>query len=161
MTVVLVEGASDALAVETLAARLGLARPRLVVVGGSKGARRAAAELAGERLLGLVDRAEQGDFAGLVGELFVCDPDLEAEFVRALGAEGVLALIQEQGEERSFGVLQRQPAQRRRTLEQQLMLFFAGRSGNKVRYARLLADAVPLDRVPHPIAELLEAVARG
>jgi hypothetical protein len=161
MTVVLVEGASDAAAVETLAARMGLARPRLVAVGGSKGARRAAAELAGERLLGLVDRAEQGDFAGLVGELFVCDPDLEAEFVRALGAEGVLALIQEQGEERSFGVLQRQPAQRRRTLEQQLMLFFAGRSGNKVRYARLLADAVPLDRVPHPIAELLEAVARG
>jgi hypothetical protein len=161
MTVVLVEGASDALAVETLAARLGLAGPRLVVVGGSKGARRAVAELAGERLLGLVDRAEQADFAGLVDELFVCDPDLEAEFVRALGAESVLALIEEQGEGRSFRVLQRQPAQRGRPLEQQLMLFFAGRSGNKVRYARLLAAAVPRDRVPHPLAQLLATVARG
>jgi hypothetical protein len=161
MTVVLVEGASDALAVETLAARLGLARPRLVVVGGSKGARRAVAELAGERLLGLVDRAEQADFAGLVDELFVCDPDLEAEFVRAIGAESVLALIEEQGEGRSFRVLQRQPAQRGRPLEQQLMLFFAGRSGNKVRYARVLAAAVPRDRVPHPLAQLLATVARG
>jgi hypothetical protein len=58
-------------------------------------------------------------------------------------------------------VLQRQPAQRGRPLEQQLMLFFAGRSGNKVRYARVLAAAVPRDRVPHPLAQLLAAVARG
>ena len=95
--------------------------------------RRAAAALPGERLLGLVDRAEEADFDGVVDEVFVCDPDLEAELVRALGAECVRAIIEQQGEGRSFEVLQRQPAQRGRTLEQQLTQFFAGRSGNKIR----------------------------
>ena len=37
--------------------------------------------------------------------------------------------------------------------------FFGGRSGNKARYARLLADAVPLDRIPGPIAAVLTAAA--
>ena len=41
---------------------------------------------------------------------------------------------------------------------QQLARFFGGRSGNKPRYARLLAEAVPLDQVPRPLAELLAAV---
>jgi hypothetical protein len=161
MTVVLVEGVSDAAALETLAWRMRVPPPRIVAVGGSKGARRAAAGLVGERLLGLVDRAERADFAGIVDELFVCDPDLEAELVRALGADGVLAIIEQQGEGRSFEVLQRQPAQRGRALEQQLIQFFAGRSGNKVRYARLLADAVQLDRVPEPLAALLAAAEMG
>lgn len=161
MTVVLVEGASDAAAVETLAARMGLASLRIVAVGGSKGARRVAAELAGQRLLGLVDRAEQADFAGFVDELFVCDPDLEGEFVRTLGADGVLAIIEQQREGHSFSLLQRQPAQRNRTLEQQLIQFFTGRSGNKLRYATLLADAVPLERVPHPLSALLAAAGDG
>lgn len=158
MTVVLVEGVSDAVAVETLARRMRMRPPPIVAVGGSKGARRAAAELPEVHLLGLVDRAERADFAGVVDELFVCDPDLEAEFVRALGPDGVLALIVEQGEGHSFSLLQRQPAQRGRTLEQQLRQFFAGRSGNKIRYARLLADAVPLERVPPPLAALLAAL---
>jgi hypothetical protein len=114
MTVVLVEGASDAVAVETLARRMRMRPPRIVVVGGSKGARRAAAELPEEHLLGLVDHAERADFAGVVDELFVCDPDLEAEFVRALGPDRVLALVIDQGEAHSFSVLQRQPAQRGR-----------------------------------------------
>jgi len=157
-TTVLVEGASDAAAVETLARRRGMAPPSIVAVGGSKGVRRAAARLRGERLLGLVDRAEAADFAGVVDELFVCDPDLEAELVRALGADRVRAIIAQQGEGRSFEVLQRQPAQRGRTLEQQLALFFAARSGNKLRYARLLADASPLDRVPRPLDALLDAL---
>jgi len=160
MPVVVVEGVSDAIAVEALATRLGMAQPRIVSVGGSKGLRRARGDLEGQHLLGLVDAQEQADFAGLVDELFVCDPDLEGEFVRALGAEGVLAVIEQQGELASFRTLQLQPAQRGRPVERQLIQFFAGRSGNKSRYARLLADAVPLDRVPAPIAALLAALGR-
>ncbi|WP_275444946.1 MULTISPECIES: hypothetical protein [Microbacterium] len=33
----------------------------------------------------------------------------------------------------------------------------AGRSGNKLRYARLMADAVELTRMPPPLRALLDA----
>lgn len=157
--VVLVEGESDRVALETLAARLGRRMPPLRVVGGSKGARRAAAELAGHRIVGLVDAGERRDFERVLDEVFVCDPDLEAEFVRALGVAEVEAVIAAQGELASFRRLQNQPFQRDRPLEAQLERFFAGRSGNKARYARLLAEAVPLDRIPPPLAALITAVA--
>ncbi|GAA3913816.1 hypothetical protein GCM10022382_20180 [Microbacterium invictum] len=62
MTVVLVEGESDAVAVTTLARRLGMPVPRVLPVGGSKGARRAVEQLVGEQLVGLVDAAERRDF---------------------------------------------------------------------------------------------------
>ncbi|WP_374976232.1 ATP-dependent endonuclease [Microbacterium trichothecenolyticum] len=158
MTVVLVEGESDRIALETLASRAGVRVPRVHVVGGSKGARRAVAELTGERLVGLVDVGERADFERVLETVFVCDPDLEAEFVRALGIEGVEAVIAEQGELDSFRSLQRQPFQRDRPVEAQLARFFGGRSGNKARYARLLAEAVPLERVPPPLAALLAAL---
>ncbi|WP_349425674.1 ATP-dependent endonuclease [Microbacterium sp. LWS13-1.2] len=158
MTVVLVEGESDRIALQTLATRLGIRMPQVRVVGGSKGARRVAAELAGIRLLGLVDQGERHDFERVLDDVLVCDPDLEAEFVRALGIPGVEAVIAEQGELASFRSLQRQPFQRGRPVEAQLARFFGGRSGNKARYAQLLADAVPLDRMPPPLTALLAAV---
>ncbi|MGC5172837.1 ATP-dependent endonuclease [Microbacterium sp. DT81.1] len=157
MIVIVVEGESDRAAVETLGARLGLAMPPVVAVGGSKGARRAAQDLAGARLLGLVDAAERRDFERVLDAVFVCEPDLEGEFVRALGIHGVESLIAQQGELESFRRLQQQPAQRERTPEQQLARFFGGRSGNKRRYAELLASALPLERIPPPIAQLLSA----
>jgi hypothetical protein len=156
--IVLVEGESDRVALETLAARMGIGMPAVRVVGGSKGARRAAAELAGHRLVGLVDLGERADFERVLDTVFVCDPDLEGEFVRALGVTGVEAVIAAAGELTSFRSLQRQPFQRGRPVEAQLARFFGGRSGNKARYARLLADAVPLDRVPPPLAALLTAL---
>lgn len=159
MTIVLVEGVSDAIAVRILAERLGMATPRVVPVGGSKGARRAVATFAGERLIGLVDAAERHDFERVLATVFVCDPDLEAEFVRALGADGVEAVIAQQGELGSFRRLQQQPFQRTQPLDRQLARFFGGRSGNKARYARLLAEAVALDRLPSPLSGLLTAVA--
>lgn len=159
MTIVLVEGESDAVAVRTLAARLSLPTPRVVPVGGSKGARRAVDEFAGVRMVGLVDAAERRDFERVLEVVFVCDPDLEAEFVRALGVVGVEAVIAQQGELESFRRLQEQPFQRARTPEQQLARFFGGRSGNKVRYARLLAEAVALDRVPPPLGALLASLS--
>ena len=158
MTVVLVEGESDRIALETLATRMGIRMPEVRVVGGSKGARRAAGELVGVQLVGLVDVGERRDFERVLDTVFVCDPDLEAEFVRALGVAGVEAVIAEQGELESFRSLQRQPFQRERPVDAQLARFFGGRSGNKARYARLLAEAVPLDRVPPPLAALLAAL---
>lgn len=158
MTVVLVEGESDRIALETLATRMGIRMPEVRVVGGSKGARRAAGQLVGVPLVGLVDVGERRDFERVLDTVFVCDPDLEAEFVRALGVAGVEAVIAEQGELESFRSLQRQPFQRERPVDAQLARFFGGRSGHKARYARLLAEAVPLDRVPPPLAALLAAL---
>ena len=86
------------------------------------------------------------------------DPDLEAEFIRALGIEGVEAVIAGQGELESFRRLQAQPYQRDRPVEHQLARFFGGRSGNKVRYAGLLAEAVSLESIPAPLASLLASL---
>lgn len=158
MTIVLVEGESDAIAVTTLAERLGMPAPRVLAVGGSKGAHRAVRELRDERLIGLVDAAERRDFERVLETVFICDPDLESEFVRALGVAGVEAVIAQQRELTSFRGLQKQPFQRGRTPEQQLARFFGGRSGNKARYARLLAEAVALDRIPSPLAALLASL---
>jgi hypothetical protein len=93
----------------------------------------------------------------VIDEVFVCEPDLEAELVRALGATAVEAVIAAQGELDSFRRLQRQPAQRVRSVEAQLTRFFGGRSGNKARYARLLAEALPPSRIPAPLAGVLAA----
>lgn len=155
---VLVEGESDRVALETLAGRIGIGMPTVRVVGGSKGARRAAAELGDRVLVGLVDAGERADFERVLDTVFVCEPDLEGEFVRALGIDGVEAVIAAQGELDSFRSLQQQPFQRGRPPQAQLARFFGGRSGNKARYARLMAEAVPLDRVPPPLAGLLAAL---
>lgn len=157
-TVVIVEGESDRAALETLGGRMGLTMPPVVAVGGSKGARRASERYAGLRVLGLVDAGERRDFERFFETVFVCDPDLEGELVRALGIHGVEAVLDAQGELESFRRLQRQPAQRGRAPERQLARFFGGRSGNKLRYAVLMAAALPLERIPPPIAGLLGAV---
>lgn len=154
-TVVVVEGESDRIAVETIAERFGLHVPEIHVAGGAHGVRRVARILPGRRLLGLVDRAERHALEQVVDEVFVCDPDLEGEFIRALGARAVERVIAEQGEWESFRRLQGQPAQRERPVEAQLARFISGRSGNKARYARLLAGAVPLPDVPAPLAAIV------
>jgi DNA-binding LacI/PurR family transcriptional regulator len=51
--------------------------------------------------------------------------------------------------------LQHQPAQLGRSTQDQLRRFMSGRSGNKHRYARLLAGAMELDRVPRPLDGVL------
>jgi hypothetical protein len=67
-------------------------------------------------------------------------------------------VIADQGELGSFRVLQRQPAQRTRTVDQQLHRFFGSGSGRKQRYAGLLVDAVEPDRAPRPLRAVLAAV---
>lgn len=184
-TVVLVEGVSDQAALEVLACRRGVDLPRsgveIVAMDGATNIARCLEHYGphglGRRVAGLYDVAEERFFrAGLEraglgndqGELtrgdmaargfFVCDADLEDELIRAVGAERIVALIEQEGGIRSFHTLQRQPALRDRSLHDQLRRLMSGRSGGKVKFARLMADAVPLDRVPRPLAALLDHV---
>lgn len=157
MTVILVEGESDRIALEVLGSRMSVQLPKVAVVNGASGARRVVASLCGEEILGLVDANERVQFENVIERVFVCDPDLEGELVRALGVDAVEAVIAAVGELQSFRRLQNQPAQRGKSAEAHLARFFGGRSGNKRRYASLLATAVPLDRVPCPLAALIRA----
>jgi hypothetical protein len=177
--VVLVEGISDQVALQALAARRGrdLAAEGIAVVpmGGARNIRRFL-ELFGPRgldvrLAGLCDAAEEGDFrrglerAGLGANLgradmealgfYVCVADLEDELLRCLGAAAVEQIVAAQGELGSFRTFQRQPAWRGRGPQQQLRRFIGTHSGRKIRYARLLVDALELTSVPRPLDRVL------
>lgn len=179
---VLVEGLSDQVALEVLARRRGrdLAREGIAVVAMSGATNighyldRYGPRGLGIEVAGLYDSAEERFFrqgllragldvrpsrAGLAEHgFFVCTADLEDELIRAIGAEQVEQLVETQGEIASFRRLQRQPAQRERTLHQQLRRLMGGRSGGKYRYAAIMAEAVDLARVPHPLDAVLEYV---
>jgi len=181
--VILVEGTSDRLALEVLARRRGrdLAADGVAVIAmhGATNLRRYLERFGPGgldlKLAGLCDAAEQ-DFvwrtlrtAGIGAAeasrdsmethgFFVCTLDLEDELIRALGTEAVERIIQAEGELRSLWTLQRQPAQRARSASDQLRRFISGRSGNKHRYARLLAEAMELSRAPRPLDRVLAHV---
>jgi hypothetical protein len=182
--VVLVEGLSDQAAVEALARRLdrdleaeGVA---VVPMGGATNIGRFL-ELFGPRgaamsLTGLCDAGEESYFrrsldrAGFgatstraeMGSLgfYVCEADLEDELIRSLGAAEVEHVIDVHGDLNAFRLLQQQPAQRGRSVEQHLRRFMGSGSGRKIRYASLLVDALDLTRVPAPLALLLDHVQR-
>jgi hypothetical protein len=178
--VVLVEGRSDQAALETLAGRrgrmLGPGGISVVPMGGATNIGHFLDVFGprglGVRLAGLCDAAEEGYFrralerAGLGSGLsragmealgfYVCVADLEDELIRALGAGRVEQIIQAQGEIRSFRIFQRQPAQQGQSPERQLHRFMGTRSGRKSQYARLLAGALDLARIPWPLDRVLE-----
>ncbi len=85
----------------------------------------------------------------------MCEADLEEELIRALGVPAVERVIEAQGELGSFRILQRQPAQRARRVEDQLRRFIGTKSGRKIRYGRLMVEALDLDRVPRPLDAVL------
>ena len=178
-TVVLVEGTSDQVALQTLAARRGrdLAAEGVAIVpmGGARSIGRFLERFGPRgldlRLAGLCDAREEADFrrgleqAGLGSGLdraemaalgfHVCVADLEDELIRCLGPAAVERVVEQQGELGSFRTFQRQPAQRGRSLQDQLRRFLGTRSGRKRRYARLLVDALDLTEVPGPLDRLL------
>lgn len=178
-TVVLVEGVSDRAAVEKLAERQErtLAAEGVVVVplGGATSITRFLRLIGpdglGVRPAGLCDAAEQRFFlqglerTGFGSRLthtgmaalgfFVCQADLEDELIRALGADGVQRVIDDQGDLRTFRTFQRQPAQRERTVEAQLRRFMGTIGGRKETYARALAGALDLTHLPTPLDRLL------
>jgi DNA polymerase IIIc chi subunit len=174
--VVLVEGVSDQLALETLARRRGRdlrAEGVSVVAIGGAHAVASFLERFGPRgldveLAGLCDAREEWAYAralerAMVGSaltreameklgFYVCVEDLEHELVRAVGSDGVLEVIEGQGELGSFRTFQKQLAKRALDLDEQLWRFMWNR---KIRYAPLLVDALDLDRVPRPLDGVL------
>ncbi|QNE79310.1 ATP-dependent endonuclease [Streptomyces finlayi] len=181
-TIVLVEGSSDQVALEALATRHGrdldaegiavvplggaTSIGRFLDVGGPPGL--------GLPLAGLCDIGEERHFrrhlervglgsgltsAGLRTLGFqVCVADLEDELIRALGADGVQQVIEDQGEMRPFRTFQGQPAQRERPVEHQLRRFMGTHSGRKALYAQALVAHLDLARVPRPLERLLAHV---
>ena len=95
--------------------------------------------------------------AGVSAEwFFACDPDLEGELVRAVGAERMLALVEERGQLGAFRTYRKQPAQRAKPLEAQLHGWL---HNWKIRAAPLV-EVLDLARVPPPLDAVLAAVSR-
>jgi hypothetical protein len=180
--VVLVEGISDQVALETLAERRGRKLDAegisIVPIGGAQAIGnfldRFGPNGYGVELAGLCDAGEEGDFrrglerAGLGSNLtrtdmeqlgfYVCDADLEDELIRCLGAAAVERVVDDQGELRSFRTLQKQAAWHGRGTDEQLRRFMGSGGRRKIRYARLLVDALDLAHVPRPLDRVLAHV---
>jgi hypothetical protein len=126
------------------------------------------------KLAGLCDAAQERDFrrglerAGLGADLtraemerlgfYVCVEDLEDELIRALGTASVERVVDAQGELGSLRTLQKQSAWQGRPTEEQLRRFMGSGGRRKIRYARLLIDALDLAEVPRPLDLVLASV---
>lgn len=172
--VILVEGITDRAVVEALAMRRGrdLAAERVEVVamGGAHAIGRFLDRYGPHgldiQLAGLCDVGEVDVFrralerAGLGSDLeragfYACDADLEDELVRAVGAARVEEVLETHGDIRPFRTKQKQLEWRERPVEEQLRSFFRY-SGRTRPYASALVDALDDDRVPRPLARVLE-----
>jgi hypothetical protein len=179
--IVLVEGRSDQIALQTLARRHGrdLDGEGVVVVpiGGAHAIGRYLARFgpqgSGARLAGLCDLGEEELFrSGLERAGFgtrltrpdmerlgfhVCVVDLEDELIRALGADAVETVLDAHGDLGSFRTFQMQPPWRGQATERQLRRFMGSADRRKLRYARFLVEALDLTRAPRPLDAVLRA----
>jgi hypothetical protein len=177
--VVLVEGVSDRIAVETLAARRGrnLAAEgvSILAIGGAQAIGRVLrlvrAQGRGVGLAGLCDAGEELRVrraierewlgSGLTRQsmeelgFFVCEADLEDELIRSLGAGTVEDVLATHGDLASFRTLQRQPQWRGRPKQEQLRRFMGSGGSRKIKYARLLVEALDLGAAPRPLDAVL------
>ena len=182
--IVLVEGLSDQIALETLAVRRGrsLEREGVVVVpiGGAQAIGRFLGEFRSRRpdvtLAGLCDAGEEQVFrrglerAGYGSQLtrrelerlgfHVCIENLEDELIRALGPARVEAVLDSHGDLRSFHTFQKQPAWRGQRVDRQLRRFLHSADRRSLRYAQLFVEALDLARVPRPLDGALAHVLR-
>jgi len=175
--VVLVEGISDRIAVETLAECRGRDLEAegisVVAMGGAQAIGRYLNRFGPRgldvRLAGLYDAGEEREFrraleqTGLGSDperlgFYVCNPDLEAELIRALGAARVEEVVEAHGDLRSFRTLQAEPAWRGRPTDAQLRRFMGSGGRRKTRYARFLVEALDPDEVPRPLDLVLAHV---
>ena len=177
----LVEGISDQVALEAVAVRRGrdleAEGVRVVPIGGAHAARRFLAlfgpQGANKTVAGLCDAGEEDVFRrGLERAGFepgptrsdlerlgfhVCVVDLEDELIRAHGAPSVESVLESQGDLGAFRMFQNQPAWRGRNVEDQLRRFLTSSDRRKLRYARLLVEALDLARMPRPLDGVLRA----
>ena len=177
--VVLVEGISDAIALEIIAARCGRrltdAGAAVVPMGGVTNLGRFISLFGSSRawpcIVGLYDKGAEDHVRKTLEAatrecdlttsrleslgFYACVDDLEDELIRALGTAAVEEIVEQEGQIRSFRTMQREPHHRDRPLALQL-LRFVGRS--RYRYARVLAEAVAVDRIPSPVRKLLDHI---
>jgi hypothetical protein len=161
MSVVLVEGVTDRIALEAVARRLGVALRgiQIVPIGGAQAIRRAAAEYDGAHVVGLCDVNEERWFRRVLGEsAYVCVQDLEDELIRALGPERVQEVVAAQGELETFRNFQNQLHWRGRPVERQLRRWLQN-GGRQHRYPPLLVEAMEPEETPRPLADVLAAVS--
>ena len=180
--IVLVEGISDQIAIETLAARRGrdLAAEAIAVLpaGGSGSLLRYLRQFGpgGERriLAGLCDRDAVETFRRALIEagggnpqttfdmarlgFHVCVEDLEDELIRAVGVERTQSIIESQGDLAAFRTFRKQPEWQGRPAGDQLRRFLRSKARRHLRYARLLVEAADLDRIPPPLDAVLAHV---
>jgi hypothetical protein len=162
MSVILVEGITDRIAVEAVATKLGrdLAAEGVGVVpiGGAQAIRRAFAEHEGGRVVGLCDAPEESWFRRVLGEAtYVCVENLEDELIRALGAARVEEVVAGEGDLETFRNFQNQPAWRGRDTESQLLRWMHNGDRHH-RYPPLLIGALEPDELPRPLVSALAAV---
>lgn len=171
--VVLVEGISDQIAIETLAARmgrdLGAEGAAVLPIGGAQAVRQHVDRLGADHrvdIVGLCDWAEREHYAkafasiGQPGEgskFFVCNADLEDELIRAMDPEAIEVVLESEGEIGAFRTMQKQPAWRGRPFNEQMHRWIRAHARRSSRYAKLLVLAIDDDRMPRPFVQLLEA----
>ena len=176
-TLVLVEGESDAAAVRALANLIGLDLARhhiwLQAANGVTNYTRALSTFAlaypHAGFCGLYDVANEQYVRRALSSLaapitdhtsvesfgfFACVADLEDELIRALGAESVQRVIEEQGELASLRRFQAMPQYRRTPVQQQLRRFLGTRATRKIRSAKRLVEVLTVDQLPSPLAGL-------
>lgn len=158
--VILVEGITDRIALEAVAAKLGrdLAAEgvEVVPIGGAQAIRRVAAEYAGERVVGLCDAGEERWFRRVLGDAtYVCVENLEDELIRALGAARVEAVVAAQGDLETFRNFQNQPAWRGRSTDSQLLRWMHNGDRHH-RYPPLLVAELERSELPPPLTGVLE-----
>jgi hypothetical protein len=182
-TIVLVEGLSDKAAIDALALRYGrnLADQGITIIAiGGATKIRGFLHLLGPlglrvKLAGLCDIGEERHFRRALQQagfglnltrsdmekhgFYICDADLEDELIRSLGLNPMLEVIAAQGDLGRFHLFRRQPEWQDQARHAQLRRWLGTTAHRKISYAKLLVDALDLDRVPVPLERLLEHVA--
>ena len=161
--VVLVEGITDRIALEAVAAKLGrdlvADGVELVPIGGAQAIRRAFEPYAGERVAGLCDAGEERWFRRVLGDAtYVCVRDLEDELLRAAGTSRTEQVLATQGDLDTFRNFQNQPYWRGRPVEAQLRRWLQASDNRGKRYPPLLVAALEPDEIPQPLSGVLAHV---
>lgn len=181
-TVVVVEGATDKLALTVAARRLGrdieAEEIAITPIGGAHAITRFLAQLAAEqpriRIAGMCDEGEEVVFrtalerAGFGSGLsrselerlgfFVCSADLEDELIRAIGTEAISRLTELEGDVQAWYTFQRQPAWQGQAAHQQFRRFIRSVSNRNARYIRAILEALDPAQLPRPLQMLLAHV---
>lgn len=168
---ILVEGPSDRRALERLARLRGIdlaaSGVELVQLGGVTNLGTALRHYVASEIpvTGLYDAAERAyvqrtlaRFPGL-RPFYACVDDLEDELIRAHGVPAVVEIIDASGDRAAWETLTRQPFHRGRPEPAVMRRFMGTTSGRKIKYAGLLVDALDPDRVPHPLAAVLDEIS--